>query len=135
MPSKVNVCYLVGGADVRDVYCAGLDMFTDEIVVNFNLWILHDWTDEQCMKLLRNCWKALPEKGKMIVVECILPVVPNEAIATKGGFQIDLAMFVVTPRGKERMENEFKSLAKEAGFSNFKSIYIFAGSWVMEFIK
>ncbi|KAL0913176.1 hypothetical protein M5K25_016615 [Dendrobium thyrsiflorum] len=98
-------------------------------------WILHDWTDEQCVKLLRNCWKALPEKGKVIVVECILPVVPNEAIATKGAFQFDLAMLLDTVGGKERTENEFKSLAKEAGFSDFKSIYIFAGSWVMEFIK
>ncbi|KAH0456882.1 hypothetical protein IEQ34_014789 [Dendrobium chrysotoxum] len=97
--------------------------------------ILHDWTDELCVKLLRNCWKALPEKGKVIVVECILPVVPDEAIATKGGFQFDLAMLASSPGGKERTENEFKSLAKESGFSDFKSIYIFAGYWVMEFIN
>ncbi|KAI0499927.1 hypothetical protein KFK09_018135 [Dendrobium nobile] len=101
----------------------------------FLKWILHDWTDELCVKLLRNCWKALPEKGKVIVVEYILPVMPDEAIATKAGFQFDLAMLAITPRGKERTENEFKSLAKEAGFSDFKSIYIFAGIWVMEFIK
>ncbi|KAH0456918.1 hypothetical protein IEQ34_014825 [Dendrobium chrysotoxum] len=101
----------------------------------FLKWILHNWTDEQCVKLLSNCWKALPKKGKVIVVECILPVVPNEAIATKGGLQFDLAMLASSPGGKERTENEFKSLANEAGFSDFKSIYIFAGYWVMEFIK
>ncbi|KAI0499928.1 hypothetical protein KFK09_018136 [Dendrobium nobile] len=79
--------------------------------------------------------KALPEKGKVIVVECILPVVPDEAIATKSALQVDLIMLADTHGGKERTEDEFKSLAKEAGFFGFKSIYIFACSWVMEFIK
>ncbi|XP_019091399.1 PREDICTED: indole glucosinolate O-methyltransferase 4-like [Camelina sativa] len=30
----------------------------------FTKWILHDWNDEDCVKILRNCWKSLPEKGK-----------------------------------------------------------------------
>ncbi|PKU61738.1 caffeic acid 3-O-methyltransferase-like [Dendrobium catenatum] len=101
----------------------------------FLKWILHDWTDEYCVKLLRNCWKALPKKGKVIVVEYILPMVPDEAIATKSAFQVDLFMLADTYGGKERTEYEFKSLAKEAGFFDFKSIYIFGGIWVMEFIK
>uniref|UniRef100_A0A1J3I4N3 Caffeic acid 3-O-methyltransferase n=3 Tax=Noccaea caerulescens TaxID=107243 RepID=A0A1J3I4N3_NOCCA len=28
----------------------------------FMKWILHDWTDEYCIKILKNCWKSLPEK-------------------------------------------------------------------------
>ncbi|CAL9079884.1 unnamed protein product [Musa textilis] len=43
----------------------------------FLKWILHDWNDGHCVKLLNNCWKALSEKGKMIVMECVLPVVPE----------------------------------------------------------
>ncbi|CAL9760383.1 unnamed protein product [Musa acuminata subsp. burmannicoides] len=30
----------------------------------FLKWILHDWSDEHCVKILKNCWKALPEKGR-----------------------------------------------------------------------
>ncbi|XP_049411287.1 anthranilate N-methyltransferase-like [Solanum stenotomum] len=36
----------------------------------FMKWILHDWSDSQCVKLLKNCYKATPTKknGKVIVV-------------------------------------------------------------------
>ena len=34
------------------------------------------------MKLLRNCHKALPEDGKLIVVECVLPEVVDTGLAT-----------------------------------------------------
>lgn len=31
---------------------------------------MHDWGDEDCVKILKNCRKAIPEKtGKVIVVE------------------------------------------------------------------
>ncbi|KAH0456480.1 hypothetical protein IEQ34_014387 [Dendrobium chrysotoxum] len=115
----------------------GGDMFESVPTADaiFMMWILHDWSDNHCFKLLKNCWKALPENGKVIVVECILPVEPEQIVAAKGAFLLDLIMLAHSPGGKERTENEFKSLANEAGFSDFKSIYIFAGYWVMEFIK
>ncbi|KAG6484040.1 hypothetical protein ZIOFF_060833 [Zingiber officinale] len=31
--------------------------------VIFMKWILHDWSDEYCAKILENCWKVLLEKG------------------------------------------------------------------------
>ncbi|KAL0913177.1 hypothetical protein M5K25_016617 [Dendrobium thyrsiflorum] len=97
--------------------------------------ILHIWSDEHCLKLLKNCWKVLPKNGKVIVVEYILPMELEQTVAAKGVFHDDLNMLAHTLGGKERTENEFKSLAKEVGFSNFKSINIFSGTWVMEFIK
>lgn len=46
----------------------GGDMF--ESVPNgeamFLKWILHDWSDEHCLKLLKNCYKALPEHGRQL---------------------------------------------------------------------
>ncbi|CAH2067741.1 unnamed protein product [Thlaspi arvense] len=30
----------------------------------FMKWILHDWTDEDCIKILKNCWKSLLEEEK-----------------------------------------------------------------------
>ncbi|KAK4755762.1 hypothetical protein SAY87_009519 [Trapa incisa] len=32
--------------------------------------ILHDW-DETCYKIMRNCYNALPEEGKLLVVEIL----------------------------------------------------------------
>ncbi|CAA6656519.1 unnamed protein product [Spirodela intermedia] len=43
----------------------------------FMKWILHDWSDENCLKVLTNCWKALPDLGKVIVMESILPQTPE----------------------------------------------------------
>ncbi|KAL3500454.1 hypothetical protein ACH5RR_039547 [Cinchona calisaya] len=52
----------------------GGDMFESipEADAIFKKWILHDWDDEHCLKLLRNCYTALPEDGKIIIVEGIV---------------------------------------------------------------
>nr|GEW01685.1 caffeic acid 3-O-methyltransferase [Tanacetum cinerariifolium] len=39
----------------------------------FMKWICHDWSDAHCLKFLKNCYEALPDHGKVIVAECILP--------------------------------------------------------------
>lgn len=98
-------------------------------------WILHDWSDEQGQKLLKNCWEALPDNGKVIVVECILPVVPEPSLAAQAVCLVDLIMLAHNPGGKERTREEFESLAKKAGFKGFVAIYILAGCWVMELTK
>ena len=87
------------------------------------------------MKILKNCWKALTENGKVIVVECILPIVPEPLAKAQAVFQLDLYLIVLTNGGRERSEEEFKDLAREAGFPGFKAAHVFADTWVMEFTK
>ncbi|RWW24592.1 hypothetical protein GW17_00011113 [Ensete ventricosum] len=98
-------------------------------------WVLHDWSDEHCAKILKNCWKALPQKGKVIVVELILPTLPKPTTKAQCAFHADLAMLAFNPGGKERTEEEFEAMAKAAGFSGFNATYVFACAWVMEMIK
>ncbi|KAH1040467.1 hypothetical protein J1N35_042210 [Gossypium stocksii] len=39
----------------------------------FLMWVLHDWDDEECIKILKKCREAIPEdKGKVIIVEAVL---------------------------------------------------------------
>ncbi|CAL9079217.1 unnamed protein product [Musa textilis] len=114
----------------------GGDMFErvpsgDAIIIK---WVLHDWTDEQCIIILRNCWKVLPEKGKVMVVECILPVIPESNSMAQGSFTLDMVMMIQT-EGKERTRKEFEALAKEAGFIGLKTTYISMCVWLMEFTK
>ncbi|XP_058086976.1 caffeic acid 3-O-methyltransferase-like [Magnolia sinica] len=101
----------------------------------FMKWILHDWSDEHCAKILKNCYKALPDSGKVIIAESILPVAPETNLAAQGVFQLDNIMLAHNPGGKERMEKEFEALAKGAGFASFKVICCTYGTWVMEFLK
>ncbi|KAH7862725.1 hypothetical protein Vadar_008607 [Vaccinium darrowii] len=116
----------------------GGDMFESvpkgEVI--FMKWILHDWSDEMCLKLLKNCWKALPESGKVIIVESILPENPqdNDPIS-RNGFHYDMIMWALTVEGQERTEKEFDALAKAAGFAASKPICRAANIWVIEFYK
>ncbi|OAY85228.1 Tricetin 3',4',5'-O-trimethyltransferase [Ananas comosus] len=59
-------------------------------------WIMHDWSDEHCVKILKNCWKALPENGKVIIVESILPVTPRRP-ERAGVFHVDMIMLAHNP--------------------------------------
>ncbi|KAJ0968591.1 hypothetical protein J5N97_025508 [Dioscorea zingiberensis] len=91
----------------------------------FMKWILHDWSDEHGLKILKNCWKALPENGKVILVESILPVAPETTTAAHTVFHVDMIMLAHNPGGKERTAEEFESMAKQSGFSGFKPLYSF----------
>ncbi|OIT23733.1 PREDICTED: caffeic acid 3-O-methyltransferase-like [Nicotiana attenuata] len=101
----------------------------------FMKWILHDWSDSHNLKLLKNCYKALPDNGKVIVVEAILPVKPDTDTAVVGVSQCDLIMMAQNPGGKERSEQEFRALATEAGFKGVNLICCVCNFWVMEFCK
>ncbi|XBJ27663.1 hypothetical protein VPH35_004894 [Triticum aestivum] len=98
-------------------------------------WILHDWNDEHCMILLRNCYDALPAQGKVVVVECILPVTSEAKLAEQVVLKVDMIMLTHSHSGKERYLNEFEQLAMGAGFKCVKTTYIYAGSWAIEFTK
>ncbi|KAH7690789.1 O-methyltransferase COMT-type protein [Dioscorea alata] len=123
---------------IQGVEFVGGDMFVsvpsggDAI---FMKWILHDWSDAHCVKVLKNCWKALPANGKVIVVELVLPETLEEANGVSTGFLADVMMLAYCVGGRERTEKEYQILAKESGFSKFKvacNLYNFA---VMEFCK
>ena len=98
-------------------------------------WILHDWSDDHCVKLLTNCFKALPENGKVIIVESILPVAPENTVSAHIPFEQDLFMLAQNPGGKERTQKQYEGLAVKSGFSGCKVICCAYNSWVMEFHK
>ncbi|KAJ9179580.1 hypothetical protein P3X46_011354 [Hevea brasiliensis] len=98
--------------------------------------VLHNWSDEHCIKILKNCYDALQNGGKVIVVSHIMPEVMDPSISTKYVCQLDVMMFMF-PGGKQRTEKEFKALGKAAGFSGFQLICYVAydAVGVMEFYK
>ncbi|XP_019173800.1 PREDICTED: caffeic acid 3-O-methyltransferase-like [Ipomoea nil] len=101
----------------------------------FMKWILHDWDDEHCLKLLKNCWKALPESGKVVLVEGILPEHPEKDVAYGSAFYADILMMTMNPGGKERTQRQFEALAKEAGFAALKAVCAVNTEWVIELYK
>ncbi|CAK9139040.1 unnamed protein product [Ilex paraguariensis] len=101
----------------------------------FMKWICHDWSDEHCLKFLKNCYEALPNNGKVIIAECILPEAPDSKLTTRNVILIDVIMLAHNPGGKERTEKEFEALAKGAGFQGFRKMCCAFNTWVMEFLK
>ncbi|XP_076947386.1 caffeic acid 3-O-methyltransferase 1-like [Bidens hawaiensis] len=101
----------------------------------FMKWILHGWSDDDCVKLLKKCYNTLPRDGKVIIVEKIIPFIPDTSYLTRAITDLDLTMMTHTTGGKERTEDEFQSLAKLAGFREMKKMCFVSTCWVMEFNK
>jgi hypothetical protein len=86
-------------------------------------WILHDWSDEECVKILKNCKVAIEKKGKegkVVIIDMVLDNEKeniNESVETQLFF--DMLMMVLL-KGKERNNKEWVKLISSAGFSNFK---------------
>jgi SAM-dependent methyltransferase len=74
--------------------------------------VLHDWDDEQCVSILRNCLRAIAPGGRLLIVEAVLP--PGDA--PHHGKMMDLLMLTVTG-GKERTAAEFADLLAAANFA------------------
>jgi O-methyltransferase domain/Dimerisation domain len=74
-------------------------------------WIIHDWDEEKSVAILKNCHRALPANGKLILVEAVVP----ESTEPHFSKFIDLNMLVMTG-GRERTEKEFGALYEAAGF-------------------
>ncbi|CAK7354294.1 unnamed protein product, partial [Dovyalis caffra] len=100
-------------------------------------WILHDWSDDHCLKLLKNFYEAIPDDGKVIVnygISCSL-ITAKTSPAAKATSQLDVPMMIQNPGGKERTEHEFMALATGAGFRGIKYETFVCNFWAMEFFK
>jgi ubiquinone/menaquinone biosynthesis C-methylase UbiE len=73
--------------------------------------VLHDWTDEECVRILRNVRKVVPSNGRALIVEFSVPG-PNEASLGK---DLDMIMLAF-PNGRERTSEEYGALFEQAGF-------------------
>lgn len=71
--------------------------------------ILHDWNDEDSVRILRGCRDAMAEGGRVLVIDTIVPL-GNDAHPAKLS---DIAMMIVFD-GKERTEAELRELFAQA---------------------
>jgi len=79
--------------------------------------VLHDWSDEQCKIILKNCHKVMKPESILLVVEMVVPHGNQPSIAKL----LDLEMLVTTG-GRERTEKEFKTLLESSGFKLSRTI-------------
>ena len=72
--------------------------------------VIHDWNDERSVAILRNCHDVMPRNGKLLVMEGVIGPGNDPSIYKL----LDLQMLLIG--GKERSEEEFRALYREAGF-------------------
>jgi O-methyltransferase domain/Dimerisation domain len=73
--------------------------------------ILHDWDDERSVAVLRQVRMVMPNHGKLLVVELVLPEGNDPFL----GKWLDLHMLVLLG-GQERTVAQYATLLREAGF-------------------
>jgi len=73
--------------------------------------IIHDWPDEECIKILKACRKGVNPGGKLLVVDNVIQ--PGNDFAP--GKFLDLQMLIF-PGGCERTEKQFRELFAAAGW-------------------
>jgi O-methyltransferase domain/Dimerisation domain len=96
-------CTLASG----DMFCsvpAGADAYIMK-------HIIHDWPDEECIKILKACRKGVNPGGKLLVVDNVIQ--PGNDFAP--GKFLDLQMLIF-PGGCERTEKQFRDLFSAAGW-------------------
>ena len=72
-------------------------------------YILHDWNDEQSVKILENCRAAMNKKGRVLVVDNVIP--PGND--PNWGKLVDIQMLIIG--GRERTKKEFAAMFAQAG--------------------
>ncbi|PWN71776.1 methyltransferase [Chryseobacterium phosphatilyticum] len=75
-------------------------------------WIIHDWNDEECVKILKVCHHAMPKGAKLLIIDAVIPDdSQNKPHIAK---LLDIVMMACIT-GRERSANEFKDLVERAG--------------------
>jgi ubiquinone/menaquinone biosynthesis C-methylase UbiE len=82
---------------------AGADLYTIKYVIN-------DWADEDAVRILTSCRKAMAKDGRVLVLESLIEP-GNDPAFTKW---LDLLMMAVTG-GRERSASDFARLFEKAG--------------------
>jgi hypothetical protein len=78
--------------------------------------VLHDWPDDDAIRILARCREALPPQGRVLVIEAIVP----ESAASSLAKLSDIEMLVVTG-GRERTSREYERLLERAGLRRLRA--------------
>ncbi|KAK4271637.1 hypothetical protein QN277_020300 [Acacia crassicarpa] len=113
----------------RNLKFVGGDMFqsiptADAILLKL---VLHAYSDEDCVKVLKKCREAIASKGKegkVIIIDIVIDEKKDEHDLKDAKLFFDVLMMSVVT-GREREEKEWQKLFLDAGFSHYKITPIF----------
>lgn len=95
--------------------------------------VLNCWDDDNCVKILQMCKKAIPARdagGKVIIVNMVVGYGTPDVAVKEAQVLVDL--YLMRVGGIEREECEWKKVFLEAGFSGYKIMPILGTMSVIE---
>jgi hypothetical protein len=91
--------------------------------------VLHNWDDDSCISILKNCRKGMLSTSSVLVIERVVP-----GSGTKSDAKVfDINMLVMVG-GKERTEDEYRKIFREAGFTLKRVIHTQSSLSIVEAI-
>jgi len=91
-------------------------------------FILHDWSDDDSIRILSNCRQAMAAGGRVLIIEHVMPEISVPDFARF----MDMNMLVLTEGGRERTKREFSHLLAAAGLELRTATPTPIGLWVLE---
>ena len=92
--------------------------------------ILHDWSDEECVKILSNIQRSSPEHARLFIAEHLVPG-PNIPHFSK---LFDIHMMCAAS-GRERTVDEYSSLLEGSGWKYVQTLHPHKQSGLIEVIE
>lgn len=91
--------------------------FFDRIVPGYDAYlfknVMHDWDNDRCITILKNCRNVMKAGDKVLLVELIL----EKHDRTNFGAFRDVHVMTVCTGGRERSREDFKKLLNASGFN------------------
>lgn len=112
-------CELLGGSFFESVP-AGHDVYMMKMII-------HDWADDQAVRIQRSCRQAMRDDARLLLIE---QLIPEQKLS---GFQmfIDLTMMAMFG-SKERTAKEFQALFAQAGLQLTRTLDLVHGYAIIE---
>jgi C-methyltransferase len=118
------------GSGVDGLHLAAADFFIDTLPtaeVYVLMEILHDWDDDDAVRILSNIRRSAPDDATVLIVETVL----DDQRRRDPAKTLDIVMLAVTG-GRERSPAEHASLLERAGFELVRVIQTGGGVQVVE---
>ncbi len=90
--------------------------------------IMHDWGDQDCLRILSNICSAMKPSSKLVLLEYVVPE-GNQPHFSK---ILDMEMLITYRDGRERTEAEFRALLEASGLELTRTIPTTCGSAAIE---
>jgi hypothetical protein len=89
--------------------------------------VIHDWSDDDALRILKRCRQAIKDDGRLLLVEMILKPSGEPDPGTFG----DVLMLTLVG-GRERTESDFRALLLKAGFELLRVVSTDAPNSIIE---